>query len=295
MQNPARSRSVAAAAASPDWQDIPVTGAPGARGRLNLALRRASDRADYPVRLDAMAGVGYVNSIGQPRLAPASELAAIAAAGTGAVTPEAAPGATLAAVITTLTTVEFVIYATSRLEAATAEQALRAGLADYQVKTRMGDDPRWQGYRRLARDRRRGRAGRVVLALFPLLAGAMVYAHYGWWWALAELIACAAWAGLFLIPSRPASARRQTRVARLLASPRMGWLFVIFAGVFASLFFSIIALLAGPYLAPEVSLAIAVAAGLLVMAALWPAQRRFTAMMRSRVPSASDDGPATGG
>ncbi|HEY6274961.1 MAG TPA: hypothetical protein VIX86_01395, partial [Streptosporangiaceae bacterium] len=235
------------------------------------------------------------NSIGQPRLPPVSELAAIAAAGTGAVTGESAPGATLAAVITTLTSVEFVIYATGQQQAATAEQALRAGLAGYQVTARTGDDPRWQGYRLLVRERRRVRAGRVILALFPLLAGAMVNAHYGRWWGLAEVIACAGWAGLFLIPSRAASGGGQRiPMARLFRSPRLGWLFVIFSGVFASLFFSIIALLAGRYLAAEVSLAIAVAAGLLVTAALWPAQRRFTAMMRSRLPAASDDGPPAG-
>jgi hypothetical protein len=299
MLNHGKDGTVAAATASPDWQVIPVpTGSPGARCRLNLAFRRARDRTAYPVRVVALVRVGYVNSVGSPVLPPAGAVAAIEAAGTGTVTGEAAPGAVLVATITTLTSVEFVLYATSKLQAAVAEQALRAGLTDHRVTAETTDDPRWRGYRRLAREKRRNRAGRVLLALFPLLAGAMVYAHYGPWWGLGEVIACAAWVALFLFPSRaaPASSRRG-RVARLIESSsfHLGWLFVIFAGAFASLFFGIIALLAGSYLPAVACLAIAVAAGLLLTAALWPAQRRFTAMMRSRRPAAGHDGPAAAG
>jgi hypothetical protein len=64
------------------------------------------------------------------------------------------------------------------------------------------------------------------------------------------------------------------------------------AGVFTSLFFSLIALLAGLYLTAMESLAIAVAVGLLVTAAVWPMQRRYDAMMRTRLPGAGQGGVA---
>jgi hypothetical protein len=43
---------------------------------------------------------------------------------------------------------------------------------------------------------------------------------------------------------------------------------------------------------PDPALAIAVAAGLLVTTAVWPMQRRFDAMMRTRLPDAGQGGLA---
>jgi hypothetical protein len=43
---------------------------------------------------------------------------------------------------------------------------------------------------------------------------------------------------------------------------------------------------------PDPALAIAVAAGLLVTTAVWPMQRRFDAMMRTRLPDAGQGGVA---
>ena len=68
-------------------------------------------------------------------------------------------------------------------------------------------------------------------------------------------------------------------------------MFASVAAVLTTLLFSLVALLAGPYLAPVVSLAIAAAAGVLLTAAVWPAQRRYTALMRSRQPPAGHAGP----
>ena len=141
-----------------------------------------------------------------------------------------------------------------------------------------------------AGERWRIRLGQLLLVLFPLLAAAMVRVHYGWWWALAELIACAAWAWPLPILALVARVTGwRAKASRLPLSAHLRWMFVIFAWVLASAFFSIIALLAGAFLPPVAAAAIAVAAGLLVMAAVWPAQRRYTAMMLGRPPG---DGPA---
>ena len=147
-----------------------------------------------------------------------------------------------------------------------------------------------------AGERWRIRLGQLLLVLFPLLAAAMVRVHYGWWWALAELIACAAWAWplpILALVARVTGWRARMSRPPVSARPPVfthpRWMFAIFAWVLASAFFSIIALLAGAFLPPVAAAASAVAAGLLVMAAVWPAQRRYTAMMLGRPPG---DGPA---
>jgi hypothetical protein len=286
-------RTVAAAAASPDWRDITLAGTtPGTRCRVNAAFRTARDRAAYPVWMVALvrASAGTAGQGGPP---PAGELAEITAAGGRAVAGVAVPGAVLVATSTTPASAEFVCYGQDHAAVAAAGQALRAALPGHRVTVQTTDDPRWMGYRRLARERRRSLLGQLALVLFPLLAGAMVLAHYGRWWALAELIACAAWAWPLPILALVAHVTGwRPRENGLSGSDHQVRMFVIFAWVFASAFFSIIALLAGPFLPAFAAAAIAVAAGLLVMAAAWPAQRRYTGMMRGRLLSGRDGPPA---
>jgi hypothetical protein len=294
----AKSLTVEAAVTSPDWQIVQLTSTvPASRCRFNSAFRRARDRSAYPVRMTVSISPRYVNSIGSPVLPDPDDLAAIEAAGTGAATGMPAAEAVLVAVITGLTSVEFILYAVDNRRAAEAEQAVRAALERYPVATETSRDPRWKTYRMLVRERRRARPDLVVLPLFPLLAGAMVAARYGRWWGMGEAVACAAWivpvAVLAAISARKrVMGRARKRAARMPAHP--GRAFTLAAGVFTSLFFGLIALLAGLYLTAVESLAIAVAAGLLVTAAVWPMQRRFDAMMRTRLPGAGQGGVAEG-
>jgi hypothetical protein len=290
------SRTVAAAAAAPDWRDFTSADAtPGTRCRLNVAFRSARDRAAYPVQLVALARPGPLDRAGQGSPLSAVGLAGITAAGARAVTAAAVPGAVLVATSTSPTSAEFAIYAQDQAVAMAAGQVLRAALAGHRVTVHTTDDSRWRGYHRLARERRRGQLGQLLLALFPLLAGAMVLAHYGRWWALAELSACAAWAWSLLILALVAHITgRRDRAPRVPASSHLSRMFVVFAWVFASVFFSIIALVAGPFLPAVAAAGLAVTAGLLVTALVWPAQRRYTAMVRSRLLAGSGGPPAVG-
>jgi hypothetical protein len=286
-------RTVAAAAVSPDWRDITLASAPpGTRCRVNSAFRTARDRAAYPVWMVALVRASHAGTADQGGLPPAGELAEITSAGARAVAGAAVPGAVLVATSTTPASAEFVCYGQDQAAVAAAGQALRAALGGHRLTVQVADDPRWRGYRRLVREPRRILLGQLLLVLFPLLAGAMVFAHYGRWWALAELIACAAWAWpLPILALMRHVTGQRARPPRPPVTGRSGWVFAIFAWVFASAFFSIIALLAGPFLPTVAAAAIAVAAGLLVMAAVWPAQQRHTAMVRGRLLSGGDGRP----
>jgi hypothetical protein len=254
-----------------------------------------------PVRLH------HVNSIGSPVLPYPAELAAVEDAVIQAVAERHAPGAVLVAVITKLTSVEFVLYAQDERRAAEARQLVEAAAGGHPVASQARRDPRWQGYRRLVREGRQARLGLVLLPFFPLLAGGMVYAHYGRWWGLAEALAVAAWILPWYVlywAKRAARRRSADPAGKPTAEPAdggrrarrsiWGWMFAFSAAVLTTLFFSIIALIAGAWLAPVASLAVAAAAGLLVTAAVWPAQRRYSAMMRSRRPPAGHTGTPGG-
>jgi hypothetical protein len=186
---------------------------------------------------------------------------------------------------------------------AEARQLVQAAADGHPVTVQTGRDARWKRYRLLVREGRQARLGLVLLPFFPLLAGAMVYAHYGPWWGLGEAIACAAWILPWYVlywtkrPARRQAGAPAERPATEPASKRQrgrrtpgGWMFASVAAVLTTLIFSLVALLAGAYLVPEVSLAIAAAAGVLLTAAVWPAQRRYTALMRSRQPPAGHAG-----
>jgi hypothetical protein len=284
----AKRLTVDLAAASPDWQVItPFNRAgPGSRCRFNSAFRQARDRSAYPVAVDVAVALSRVSSTGSPVLPRPGDLAAVEAAAAQAVTNLAGGGVALVATITGPTSVEFVLYAAGQPEAAEAEQVLRATLDGHHVSVATSSDPRWKVYGLLAREKRRNRVGRVVLVLVPLLFGAVVYAHYGRWWGLGEAVACAAWLGPLLVPGR---ARGPARKQAARPSP-LGWKAVVGVGALASSFFSLVTLFAGQYLTAVESFAIAAAAGLLVTAALWPAQRRHSAMMRSRVAEEGNAG-----
>jgi hypothetical protein len=190
----ARKLTVESAAAAPDWQAVRPAGDPEAvGGRLNSAFRRARDRPGYPVRMTASVRMHHVNSIGSPVLPDPAELAAVEDAVTQAVADRPVPGAVLVAVITGLTSVGFVLYAQDERRAAEARQLVEAAVGGHPVTSQARRDPRWRDYRRLVGQRRQARLGLVLLPFFPLLAGGMVYAHYGRWWGLAEALAVAAW------------------------------------------------------------------------------------------------------
>ena len=305
MLVPAKKLTVEAAAASPDWQVIPGgDGGETVSRRLNCAFRRARGRSAYPVRMTASVRLHHVNSVGSPVLPYPADLAAVADAVVQAVADGPTPGVVLVAVITKLTSVEFVLYAEDERRVAEAHQLVQAAAGGHQVTVQTGRDARWKRYRLLVREGRQARLGLVLLPFFPLLAGAMVYAHYGPRWGLGEAAACAAW----ILPwyvlywvKRPARRPAGAPARRPAAEPTSkgqrgrrapgGWMFASVAAVLTTLLFSLVALLAGPYLAPVVSLAIAAAAGVLLTAAVWPAQRRYTALMRSRQPPAGPAGP----
>lgn len=304
MPVPARKLTVEAAAASPDWQVIPgASGAETVSCRLNSAFRRAGDRSAYPVRMTASVRLHHVNSVGSPVLPYPAELAAVADAVIAAMAGGSAPGVVLVAVVTKLTSVEFVLYAEDERRAAEARPLVEAAAGGHPVAVQTGPDARWKGYRLLIREGRQARLGLVLLPFFPLLAGGMVYSHYGPWWGLGEAIACAAWILPWYVlywAKKPARRRAGAPPGRQATKPAStgprgrraipGWIFASVAAVLTTLFFSLVALIAGAYLAPVISLAVAAAAGLLLTAAVWPAQRRFTALMRSRQPPAGHTG-----
>jgi hypothetical protein len=116
------------------------------------------------------------------------------------------------------------------------------------------------------RSQRKRRAWALILPL--LLAPMLVLSRYDLGWAAAELAALIAWwPPVVLI--KPATWRRGP-----------WWAFPFFAFVMTTLFFAVVALLVGVWLPPWWSLAIALGAGILAVASIWPTQLRHYRLQR---------------
>lgn len=123
--------------------------------------------------------------------------------------------------------------------------------------------------------------GVVLLLLYPVV----FYARCGAGWAIAWEVAQSVWLPLFFVePVTLASWLRR----------RLTWAFSYFAFIVSLLFFGFVVLTFGVWLSPWWCLVIAATAGVLSVAWVWPAQRRFYEMQQ-RLADAEHTGPTSSG
>jgi hypothetical protein len=172
------------------------------------------------------------------------------------------------------------------------------------VRVRSEQDPGWSLYRRFFQLRRRTAAAAAILAAIPLLLGGIVAGSRGIGWGIGVGIALCAWVvpvcGLMVRaafgrsrgPGGPGADApplgQQARPGLLARHEKWSFAFLVLA--FASSLCSLIAIITQGALAMAYCAAIAVVAGLVITALLWPAQRRYYADLRSRSAGASGIG-----
>jgi phosphatidylserine synthase len=135
-----------------------------------------------------------------------------------------------------------------------------------------------------AHTRRKMPAWMTIVLIVPLFPG-LVFARYGLGWAAAELAALIACL-LPILLVKPVTWRRGPR-----------WTFPFWVFTMTIVFFAWAALTAGLWLRPWLCLTVSFCAGMLIIAGVWPAQKRFYRVQRQLLDverehrkSASSDG-----
>jgi hypothetical protein len=273
------------AAESPSWR----VGGVGRSGQLiqyafNAALRKAADRAAYPVRVEV---VVHLRAPFQYGLIDAVDLSDVTLIGE-IVQEQAAGRAVVAATVTTIGARTFLLYTDSLSFGQELEQFLRSRVTDHAVGVRSEYDHNWNGYAIVTKMRRRSIVGFAVLAAVPLIWAGVAWASYGPGWGIAEFLALCAWIVPFARATFRAMAKRSTwdsvpkRVSWLAYHP--GWAFAGCCYLLATVWFFFPAMLSHGHLSPWVSVAISVALGVGLTGVVWPRQLRYYADLRSRAP-----------
>jgi Family of unknown function (DUF695) len=270
---PDATRTVLAAVASPAWKTRGISrrGAQ-ARYRVNTALGHANDISLYPVRIEVAVPLRQPSFNGLPTAAEQRRLAGIEETLLGAV----AARAVLAGVLTSVGVCHFVFYA------ATADWVQEIGPALQPVAGRTSvqvtPDPAWQTFRKLLRAARRTNTiGIAALCLAPFIDGVLAGSAYGAAWGIAAFAAPLVLTAMFF------PFRRQGPHWYLAHSVVMSSLF---AALLGAILFGVVAHLGRALSLPAWGSALAslvIGAGL--VAAVWPAQRRF---WRARQEPAAD-------
>jgi hypothetical protein len=248
--------------------------------RFNARLRRASDQSAYPI----MVQVAVPLTEGDRALFPVSGEAGRLAELHAALVELIGSQAVLAGTVADAQAWRFVLYASGTAWLPEFETRFRAATSDHEIGIGVRKDKRWRVFRELcpkARNRKRDQV--IAFCIFPLI-GALPGARYGIGWAGVGAAAILAW--MILLPL----ARRKTDLlAAQLAHPARA--FAYFAYVFATIFFVALALWWHPN-SPWACAGGACALGVVITAALWPAQRKFYDRMRRRAAIRPPTGPA---
>lgn len=282
MLRRARHLSVRSAAASPAWATSFYANLSGdvVQLRFNAGLRRASDRSAYPILVQ----VAVPLTEGDRALFPVSGEAARLAELLATLVKLIGSQAVLAGTAADAQAWRFVLYASETAWLPEFGARFRAAVSDHEVSIGVRKDKRWRVFRELCPKARNRKRDQVIAYCVVPLIGALPGGRYGIGWAGVGVAAILAW--MILLPL----ARRTTDLlAAQLAHP--AWAFACFAYVFATILFGPLALWWHPG-SPWACAGGACALGVVITAALWPAQRKFYDRMRRKAAIRPPAGPA---
>jgi hypothetical protein len=263
--------TVASAAADPMWvkSSVGLLNGDISTRRVNTALQPAADKKAYPllivvgIPLTDTDRATYVVSGESDRLAVLIDKVTSLVAGHGV----------LAATVADSGAWLFLIYTGSTEWLPDFETALRSEVTDHSAGFSARRDPRWQAYRelwRVAPRTLRARERIVLVTLVPVCAVAAV--RYGPVWFAVTFVSIEAWAAL--IAFRPRSKLIASQLAHQTISA------VVLAGILWSVLFPLGAMVVHPT-SPWVCAGGAAVLAIAIIAALWPAQRKYLAKMRA--------------
>jgi hypothetical protein len=269
---PVARTTVTSAAADPVWakSSIGLLNGEVSTRRVNTALQAAADHKAYPLLITVGIPLTDTDRATYPVPGEADRLAVLSAT----VTSLVAGHGVLAASIADSSGWAFLIYTGSTEWLANFEGQMRSELADHVVVFRARRDPGWRAYRdlwRLAPRTLQARERIVLVTLVPVLC-AVPAARYGPAWVAVSFVSIEAWAvTVAFVP-------RSRLIPAQLAHPGIAGLAL--AGVLWTVLFPLGAAMVHPA-SPWVCAAVAAAVAIAIIAAFWPAQRRYLAKMRA--------------
>lgn len=282
MPGHARHLSVRSAAASPEWATRSYAKFSGdiVQLRFNGRLRRTSDRSAYPVMVQVAVLLSESDRAHFPVSAEAGRFAELQAT----LTELAGSQAVLAGTAADAQAWRFVLYTSETGWLPEFDARFRSAASDHEVRIGIRKDKRWRVFRELCpKTRNRKRDLVIVFCTVPLL-GALAGARYGIGWAGVGVAAVLVWMVLL-----PLTLRKTGLLAAQLAHPVIA--FACFSYMFATILFGVLAIAWHPS-SPWVCAAGAYALGVVITAAVWPAQRKFYDRMRKRAAISAPTGPA---
>jgi Family of unknown function (DUF695) len=275
--------TVQSAVISPDWRAGRI-----ARNRqlslfgYNAALRRASDKAAYPIRVDIATALlapmrhDVLSEADLPELATVEQV----------VTHLAAGRAVLAGQFTTVAERRIVAYTGDSVWAKDVAAALQGRITEHPLRVTATSDPQWKLYRLFGKLRRRVRTNALgTMLLVPLAEGVVLAIRLGVGWGLGDAVAIACWLTAVLVPSltsRPSRSAFQIRSPSDWLARHAGWAFAFFSLVIATVCLIFPALFLRAVLTAWECAATALGLGVVLTLALWPVQRRYFAAIRAR-------------
>jgi Family of unknown function (DUF695) len=219
MPDTSGSRTVLAAETSPDWR----TGGTARKGQqyqfgFNAALRKAADRAAYPIRIEVWL---ELHGPFRSTVNTAVDLDAVAAV-EQTIQELAAGRAVLAGQVTMPGTRSFLVYTGDASLAQDLDAAIRARVLDHAVQLRAMPDQQWSGYASIVKMARRSRLGMAILAVFPLITLPILLPRYGAGWAIGEVLWLSSWIATLLIATY--RGRKRKRSMHDVTAQRTRWL-----------------------------------------------------------------------
>jgi len=263
--------AAAAAGLRPDWTTAAIAMLNGdvSTRRVNAALRRAADRAAYPILVTVGMPLTDSDRAASPVSGESGRLAELTRTLAGLVGDRGVLAATLA----DSQGWAFLIYTGSTGWLPGFRDAVRSAAADHLVGLTARPDRHWRVYRDLSRFSPRPLRDRIVLPTVVPLTLAFLAARYGAVSAAGTFLAVEAW----ILPL--ALVRRERTVAAQLAHPAA--VFPLLCGVWLTLLYPLGAALVHPA-APWICAAGAAAVAIAITAAMWPAQLRYYARLRAQ-------------
>lgn len=263
--------TVTSAAADPVWvkSSIGLLNGDVSTRRVNTALHAAADRKAFPLLVTVGIPLTDPDRATYPVPGEADRFVAL----TDTVTRLIAGHGVLAASIAEPSAWVFLIYTGSAEWLADFGNQVRSEVTDHFVAFQARRDPGWRAYHDLWRVAPRELRLRERIALVTLLAVCAVpAARYGPAWLAASFVSIEAWA------LTVAFAPRSRLIAGQLAHPGITGL--VLAGLLWTVLFPVGAIVVHPT-SPWVCAAGAAVVAIAIIAALWPAQRRYLTKMRA--------------